>query len=145
MQRSLLAAQFDAALELKDAGSAITADGVGQVGGVNRVVNVGTGFLRATLIVDVDAFTSGAAAAKITLQGSSVADFSADVVNLADVDLGSSATIGESADRGVGRVTTTFMNSRDGVKRYPFLRVAHKVPNGSVNYRAFSTKDILAG
>jgi hypothetical protein len=145
MQRSLLAAQFDAALELKDAGSAITANGVGQVGGVNRVVNVGAAFLRATLIVDVDAFTAGAAASKITLQGSTVADFSADVVNLADVDLGTAATIAESADRGVGRVTTTFMNSRNGQKAYPFLRVSHAVPNGSVNYRAFITKDILAG
>lgn len=148
MQRNLLTAQFDAATELKDAGS-ITASGAATVGGVPRVLNVGDAFLRATLVVDVDLIdlTTGDETVELRLQGSTVADFTTDVVVLDTIRLGDTSTsAGETTDKTVGRITKSVLNSRDGVKPYPYLRMyavlAGTTP--SINYRAFLTKDILA-
>lgn len=147
-QRNLLTAQFDAALELKDAGSAITANGVAQVGGVNRVVNVGKAFLQATLIIDVDLMdvSSNDETYELTLQGSTTPDFSADVVNIATVKVGKATGLGESSDAGIGRYAVGFINTRDGVKPYPYLRMTHKTSGTtpSFNYRAFITKNQMA-
>ena len=144
MQRNLLQATFDAATELKDAG-AVTANGSAMVGGVARVINIGSAFLRATLIVDVDDLTTDADAGyDLILQGSTKPDFTDDVVNLLTIRAGDTAPQGESADVGVGRTARTFMNSKDGVKPYPYLRMFHRVAAGSINYRAFVTKDVLA-
>lgn len=149
MGRNLLTAQFDAATELKDAGTQ-TASGAGTVGSVPRVINVGSAFLRATLIVDVDLLdlTTGDEAYEIRLQGSTLPDFSADVAVLTSVRVGdTSVTAGETVDAVAGRYATTFLNSRNGAKPYPYLRV-FLVASGttpSINYRAFLTKDLLAG
>lgn len=147
MQRNLLQATFDAATELKDAGS-VSANGAAQVGGVNRVVNVGAAFLRGTLIVDVDLLdlTTGDETADLILQGSTVPDFSSDVSNLLTIRIGDTSNQGESVDAVAGRYARTFLNSRDGVKPYPYLRMFHRLggTTPSVNYRAFITKDVLA-
>lgn len=149
MQRNLLAAQFDAATELKDAG-AVTASGPALVGGVARVINIGKAFLRGTLVIDVDLvdLTTGDETYEIRLQGSSVPDFTSDVVVLDVTRVGDTSTsAGESVDRTVGRITKSVMNSVDGTKPYQYLRVyavlAGTTP--SINFRAFLTKDILAG
>ncbi len=148
MQRNLLAAQFDAATELKDAG-AITASGVATVGGVPRVVNIGAAFMRATLVVDVDLIdlTTGDETVELRLQGSTVPDFTSDVVVLDTIRVGdTSVSAGETTDRVAGRLTRSVMNSVNGVKPYPYLRMyavlAGTTP--SINYRAFLTKDVLA-
>ena len=148
MQRNLLTAQFDAATELKDAGSAVTGNGVATVGGVNRVVNIGPAFMSATLIVDVDLLdlSSNDEVYDLVLQGSTAPDFSSDVVNLLTVRVGKASATGESADAVAGRYARSFLNSKDGTKPYPYLRMSHKVAGTtpSINYRAFITKSILA-
>jgi len=149
MQRNLLQATFDAATELKDAG-AMTASGPATVGGNPRVVNVGTGFLRATWIVDVDLLdlTTGDETVELRLQGSTTADFTSDVVVLDTLRLGdTSVSAGETVDNAaLGRRAKSVMNTRDGAKAYPYLRVyavlAGTTP--SVNFRSFLTKDVLA-
>jgi hypothetical protein len=148
MQRNLLAAQFDAATELKDAGS-ISASGAATVGGVARVVNIGTAFMRATLVIDVDLLdlTTGDETVELRLQGSTVPDFTSDVVILDTIRVGdTSVSAGETVDRVAGRYTKSVMNTVDGRKPYPYLRMyavlAGTTP--SISYRAFLTKDVLA-
>lgn len=149
MSRNLLTATFDAATELKDAG-AVTASGAAQVDGAPRVVEVGNAFLQAVLIVDFDAMdiAGGDEAYEVRLQGSSDPTFATDVSILASVRAGAGSVTGEN-NTGVGRRSVPFINESEDGKPLPYLRAYHVVTpgaaTGSVNYRAFITKNPTRG
>ena len=144
--KQLFTAQFDAATELKDGGSVQTTASAGNVASVPRIVNVGVAFAAMVAVIDIDAIdlASGDEGYTIIVQGSTVADFSTDVVTLVSARAGKAAVINESADRGVGRIQRPFYNTVDGLKPYPFLR-AFMTPVGttpSILYRCFLTKNV---
>ncbi len=145
MSRHLLTATFDAATELKDAG-AVTANAAAQVGGVNRILNVGNAFINAVFVVDVDALASTTDQGyTVTLQGSTSPTFATDVHAISTVRVGKAAVTGDTADKGVGRYQKAFINSADGAAPLPYLRVNTVVAGTgpSVNFRAWITKSPL--
>lgn len=155
-QRNILTGPFDAATQMADGASAVTSSGQATVGGVARSISVGTGFLDATLTVDVDNvdITSGDEVYELRLQGSTTPDFSSDVVNLATVRVGKALTSGGSADVTTGRINRRFLNSPNGSENayppsggYPYLRMYHAISGTTptITYRAFITKNQLQG
>lgn len=144
MARNLLTATFDAATELKDAG-AITSTAAAQVGGVNRVVNVGNALIDAVVNIDVDALdiTTGDESYDIRIQGSTSATFASDVHNLVIHKAGDSSVTGETVDSVVGRRSYGLINSGDGSTPLPYIRayltIAGTTP--SINCRIWMTKD----
>lgn len=147
MGRNLLTATFDAATELKDAG-AITSSAAAQVGGVARVVNLGTAFAEMSMNVDVDALTTAAAdqSYRVTLQGSTSPTFASDVNNLASITVGHATATGNSATSTTGRYQTAAMNSKDGATPLPYVRAYITVAgtgSPSINCRVWLTKSPL--
>ncbi len=134
MARNFLTATFDAATELKDAG-AVTTAGPAQVGGANRVVNVGNGLLQAVVIVDVVALdaTTGDETYTVALQASTSPTFASNVQTVATI----------TAAAGPGRYTAPFINSMNGDVPLPYLR-AFLQPAGttpSIDCRVWITKN----
>jgi hypothetical protein len=145
-QRNILNATFDAALQLKDAGS-ISASGAGQVGGAPRVVNLGTGFVSGVLNVDFAAYdrTTGDESYDVRLQVSSDPNFASDVTIAARVEIGTPATTGEDNVPVGGRRQVPFNNmGEDGVpKAYARLYTVLAGTTPSINHQAFISQVIL--
>lgn len=147
-KRNQMDATFDAATQLKDAG-AVTADGAGTVGGQPRVVNVGTGLLSATLIVDVADLdlAGGDEGYRIVLQGSTDPTFASGVSNLAEFNGGAAAAAAGEEGFGIGRLARGFNNIDEGGNILPYLRVFSDITPGtvgaSVNYQAFIGQRVL--
>jgi hypothetical protein len=139
-------ATMDASLQLKDAG-VLTASGAGQVGGVNRVVNLGTGVVSGAFVVDISALdvTSADETYDIRLQVSSDATFATDVTIAARVVGGASAATAGQDVQGVGRRTVPFNNiGEDGAPK-PYAR-AYLAAGGttpSINFAAMITQNPL--
>lgn len=135
---------FDSALELTDDGL-VAADAAGQVDGVDKIVELGTGLVRGTMVVDVTAIeiASNDEAYKITLQGSTSSTFASVIVDLAEVSVGALEVIGGDQDSTTGRYEVPFTNRQNNVY-YPYVRVYTDV-SGTIatgcNFSAFLTKN----
>jgi hypothetical protein len=128
---------------MKDAG-AITASAQAQVGGVDKILDVGTGYVDADIVVDVTAMdvASGDEKYEIELQLSNSATFASGNVVKTVLKLGDSTVNGASADSVIGRYVMCFNNEFNGtVYRYArlYTRVAGTTP--SINYSAYVGKD----
>lgn len=125
---------FDAATELSDGLTAASATGVGQVGGVARVVNVGTGLIEAVLNVAVDAMDTGTGdeTYSFDLEAANTPDFSSGVVVLDTVTM-----------EATGHEQKPITNMKGG-NRYPYLRIKANLAGTtpSTTFRAYITKSI---
>jgi hypothetical protein len=146
-KRNQLDSTFDAALQLKDAG-AVTATGAGQVGGVNRSVNLGAAIVQGVFVVDIAALDVAGLdeTYDIRLQVSSDPTFATDVTIAARVQSGPVATTGQDS-AGVGRQSRPFINiGEDGAPK-AYARVYHSIGAGaataSINYSAFISQNPL--
>ena len=134
---------YDVKLELKDAGL-VAADAAGQVGGSDKIVNLGAGFVNGNLVIDVSEIeiASGDELYKISLQGSSKADFADTFEDLAICELGANAVLGGDQGSEAGRYVIPFRTSRKGTI-YPYVRVYTDV-NGTIatgiNFTAYMEK-----
>ena len=134
---------YDNSLLLKDAG-AVTESGVGTVGGVARILDVGEGLAEGEMVVDVTAIeiASNDELYSIALQGSDVADFttgSPKVEELACLNLGANEVLSGNQDSATGRYVVPFSNLK--LETYfPYLRLystcAGSVATG-INFSAF--------
>lgn len=137
-------ATYDTLLELKDAG-VIAADAAAQVGGVDKILDLGAGEVRGDLIIDISAIeiASNDELYKICLQGSTKADFADTKVNLAVLLVGAlEVLIGTDVDSVVGRYIVPFCNTLVGTA-YRYVRiytdVAGTIATG-INYTAHLAK-----
>lgn len=143
-KRNQMDATFDAALQLKDAG-ALTATGAGQVGGANRVVNLGAAIMQGVFVVDIAALTVNADADyDARLQVSSDPTFASDVTIAANVRSAIAATGGEDRPL-VGRRQVPFTNiGEDGApKQYARLYVVIAGTTPSINLSSFISQNPL--
>ena len=95
---------IDNELILKDAGL-VAADAAAQVGGVDKIADLGAGLVEGHLVVDVTAIeiaSNQTEAYKISLQGSSKANFADTIEDLAILELGAQEVIGGDQDSVVG-------------------------------------------
>jgi hypothetical protein len=145
-KRNQMDATVDATLQLKDAG-AITATGAGQVGGQNRVVNLGTGLVSAAFMVDISALdvTSADETYDIRLQVSSDPTFATDVTIAARIVGGASAVTAGQDTQGVGKRVVPFNNvGEDGApKQYARCYTAIGGTTPSINFDAWITQNPL--
>lgn len=130
---------FDSALRLKDAG-AVTASGNGQVGGSDRIVDMGSARFDGRVIVDIVAIDVADANETYTIrvQGSNSPTFAATVKTLASLEVGRAAATGSSAADAAGtRAEIGVTNEFNGVT-YRYLRVTHVLggTTPSINYVA---------
>lgn len=148
--RNILTATFDAATELKDAG-VVTVSGAAQVKGAARVVNMGLAFFEAVVIVDFDALdvAGGDEGYEVRIQGSNDPTFATDVSILGSIRAGVGTVTGESGTVGIGRRSITLLNQGEDGQPLQYIRAFHVITGGvgggSVNYRAFITKNPLRG
>lgn len=135
---------FDALLEMKDAG-VIASSAAAEVDSVAKILDLGAdSFLSATLVLDVTAIEVDTANEKyeIEWQLSPDATFgtAANIVCATVVKLGDSSVNGSGADSAVGRITQPVQNEFNGtVYRYArlFTRVTGTVTPGGINYSAY--------
>lgn len=130
----------DADFLLKDAGL-VAADAAAQVGGSDKIVDLGAGRFDGRVIVDVSAIevASGDEIYRIKTQFSNSATFATGVIGGTQLHLGDSSTlIGESADSAVGRYELPFTNQINGTT-YRYMRVYTDVAGAiatGINYTA---------
>lgn len=141
---------FDAALELKAAGVAVTADGaVGSIldlggDGLDGGVGAGAAEMRADLVLDVEAIdlANSDESYRLTLQASDTPDFSGDVEELVGITLGKAAVVPQSnVDSRIGRYVVPFYNHRAGAwYRYIRLHVDVSGTSPSIDFGAYLAK-----
>jgi hypothetical protein len=134
---------LDKLLQLKDAG-AVTADAAAQVGGADKIVDLGAGLVNASVVIDITAITTNGATAEnylITIQGSNSATFSTGNVVLANKEFGHSTTLEAGATTVAGRYIVPFSNELGGTI-YRYVRAYHNVEGTapSINYSAYIAK-----
>lgn len=134
----------DLELVFKDAGL-IAADDAAQVGGVDRIVDVGANTrFEGVMIIDVSAIeiASNTEIYHVIVQGSSSATFASDIENLAMLSLGATEVRpGAAKDSVVGRYELPFCNEQaDTLYRYlrVFIDVNGDIATG-INFKAFAS------
>lgn len=134
--------QFDARLELKDAGL-VTSSAAATVDSVAKILDLGSGFQLGAVVVDATAIEVDTANEKyeIEWQLSPDADFgtAGNIVCAAVLKLGDSSVNGSGADSAAGRYVLYVANEFAGtVYRYAriFHRIAGTIGTG-INYSAF--------
>lgn len=133
---------FDGEQQLKDAGL-VAADAAAQVGGTNKVVDIGDGIFHGVVMINATAveIADNDELYEIYLQGSTSATFASTIVNLAMYPLGALEAMAANADQdvGVGIHYLPFINMQDNtVYRYVrlFTDVTGTVGTG-INFEAF--------
>ncbi len=135
---------FDALLQLKDAG-AVTASAAAQVGGSNKILDMGAARFEGTVVIDVSAIdiSSTDEAYDIIVQGSNSSSFASGIENLAQLNLGATASRdGGGQNSTVGRYELGVTNEQaDTVYRYIRLYTKAAGTTPSINYTAFMSND----
>jgi len=134
----------DLELIFKDAGL-IAADAAAQVGGSNRIIDIGLATrFEAVMLIDVTAIEIASAdeSYRIIVQGSSSATFASDIENLAEITLAAAAVRPGGAKASViGRYELPFVNEQaDTLYRYLrlYTDVGGTIATG-INYKAFAS------
>jgi hypothetical protein len=149
MGLSLVAKQFDANLELKDAG-ALTASAACQVDSSAKIIDLGEGLVDGDIIVDVSAVEVDSDDEKYVIgaQISSSATFASDIYQVAQLELGSAGTaagdnLAGDTDMGIGRYVIPFRNQIVGgaTKRYLrlYATISGTIVTG-INFTAYLTR-----
>jgi hypothetical protein len=143
--KSRPSATFDAALQLKDA-YLVAASAAAQVASANKILDLGTGNLRADVIVDVTAIeiASNDERYDLVIQGSSSATFASDIVDLATYPLGALEVLPGDVDSTTGRYRFSFTNEANNI-RYRYIRLYIVVAGaiaggGGINFTAYLAK-----
>jgi hypothetical protein len=138
---------YDSTQLLKDAGLVATS-AAAQVGGSAKRLEVGQGFFKGVLVIDVTAIETDSSNElyRITVQGSDSPTFASGIENLASIDLGhTSARSGSAGTSTVGRYELPFTNEQNG-QSYAYVRVftavAGTIATG-INYTALVGLDRL--
>ena len=128
---------------LKDSGL-VASDAAGQVGGSDKIVDLGAGMVEGHLVIDVTAIeiASNDEFYDIQLQGSSKSDFADTFEVLASVKLGAQEVIGGDQDSTAGRYMVPFRTEKNGIV-YQYVRaytdVGGTIGTG-VNFSAYLSK-----
>jgi len=111
---------FDAELELKDSG-AVTSSAAAQVGGVDRILDLGVGRVDGRTIINLTAFdaTTGDERSQVTMQFSASSTFASGIVNGPSYGFGAFEVLGGSADPPIGQYELPWSNEVGGtIYRY---------------------------
>lgn len=141
MQRD---ATYDNALLLKDAGL-IAVDDIAQVGGADRILDLGEGRYDGRVIIDATAVevATGDESYDLILEFSNSATFASGIVRGPSQKLGDAAALGNAdGDNGIGRYELPFTNEING-DLYRYARLAIDVTGTiatGVNFTAFVVK-----
>jgi hypothetical protein len=134
----------DLEMLFKDAGL-IAADDNAQVGGVDKIIDVGTSSrFEAVMVIDVSAIeiASNDELYHIIVQGSNSATFASGIENLAMLSLGATEVRpGAAQDSTTGRYELPFCNEQADAT-YRYLRVAIDVDGTiatGINFTAFAS------
>lgn len=131
---------FDGDLELKDAGL-IAADAAWQVGGSNKIINVGSAVFFGVAVIDVSAIeiASNDELYELIIQGSTSSTFASVITDLAVLPLGAKEVLVGDQDSVVGRFELPFFNVQHDTV-YPFIRgrtdVTGSISTG-INFKVF--------
>lgn len=118
---------YDHDTRLKDAGL-VAADAAAQVGGVDKILNLGAGRVDGRVIVDITAIevATGDERYLIKTQFSASSSFASGIVGGAALDVGDSSVTKDSADTAVGRYELPFTNEINGTV-YQYMRIYTEV------------------
>jgi hypothetical protein len=128
MPRNRIDFTFDYNLRLKDAGL-VAADAAAQVGGVDKILDLGASRVDGRVIVDTTAVevASGDERYLVKAQFSNSSTFASGIVGGPALDIGDSSVTKDSADHGaVGRYELAFTNEISGTT-YRYMRMFTEV------------------
>jgi len=150
MARNRIDFSFDLDLRLKDAGL-IEADDIAQVGGSDRILDLGASRFDGRVIIDATAVEvdSGNESYVLALEFSNSATFASGIVQGPMFFLGDAAAtvaLATDTDNGVGRYELHFTNEQNGVA-YRYMRLQIDVSGtiaggGGVNFTANVVKSV---
>jgi len=118
---------FDYELRLKDAGL-IAADAAAQVGGVDKILDLGAGRVDGRVIADITACEAASNDERylIKTQFSNSATFASGVVGGPALDVGALEVTKDTVDTAVGRYELPFTNELNGTV-YRYMRIFTEV------------------
>lgn len=134
----------DLDLQLKDAGL-IAADDICQVGGVDKILDLGAGLFRGDLIIDASAVevASGDEAYDVILEFSNSSTFASGIIRGPSQKLGDAAVfVNADTDNGAGVYVVGFINRIAGTT-YRYMRLSVDVVGTiatGVNFEAWLAK-----
>lgn len=135
---------FDSLLQLKDSGAA-TASAAAQVGGVDKVLDLGAAYMEGNLVIDWTAIDTVTGDEKYEIEWQLSPDLvftAGTIVVPTTVKLGDSSVSGSGADTGAtGRLIQGVSNEYNGTV-YPYARLYTRVAGAvavSLTYAAFLT------
>lgn len=135
---------FDYNLYLKDAGL-LAASAACQVGGSDKILDLGTGRIEGEVVIDVSAceVDTGDELYQIGVQISSSATFASDIYEVGTLKLGDAAVLPGDVDMTTGRFILPFVNEMgDGlVKRYLrlYVTISGTIATG-INFKAYGVR-----
>lgn len=139
-------ASFDADLEFKDSGS-VTASAAAQVDSAAKVVDLGTGYFKGKMVIDVTSIevATGNESYKIAVELSDNSGFSAgSEFERCAIVLGDASIHGGDTDTATGRYTLPFDNRMADGNLYRYARiyttVAGTIDSTGINFSAFADK-----
>jgi len=129
--------------KLKDAG-AVTSSGYGEVEEAAKVLNLGSGLIRANLIIEVAAMAmqDNDESYTLVLMGGDDESFT-NTVALASVEIGCKEVTESNLDSKLGRYVVPFENEKNGII-FPYVRIRHAISGTtpSINYNCRLEKDL---
>lgn len=138
---------FDADLEFKDAGL-VAADAAATVDSAAKIVNLGTGFWKGSMVIDVTAIeiANNDEKYEIIVQLSNSSTFASGVVQGVSLSLGALETlIGSDTDSTVGRYVLPFHNEGVDGATYQYARIYTNVTGAiatGINFSAYAVQDL---
>lgn len=137
---------FDADLEFKDSGS-VTASAAAQVDSAAKVVDLGTGFFKADLVIDITSIevATGNESYKVAVELSDDSGFSSgSEFERCAIVFGDSSIHGGDTDTATGRYVLPFDNRFGDGTTYRYARVyttvAGTIDSTGIVYSAFASK-----
>jgi hypothetical protein len=136
---------FDAALQLKDAGL-VASSAAAQVSSADKILDLGAGYVEGDLVIDRTAteVDTGNEKYEIEWQLSASSTFASGIFCATVIKVGDSTVNGSSADTpATGRIVQGVSNEYDGtIYRYArlYTRIAGTIATG-INYSAYLSMD----
>lgn len=114
---------FDAALLLKDSYAVAATSAAGQVGGQNKIIDLGSGWVHGFVRYEVSAMdvATGDEIYTLSLEFSNSSTFASGIVRGAEIQVGDAVPLAGDIDVDAGRYEQPFTNEYDGVL-YRYVR-----------------------
>lgn len=130
---------YDAALLLKDSYAVAVASAAGQVGGQNKIIDLGSGWTHGFVRFEVSAMdvATGDEIYTLALEFSNSSTFASGIVRGVEIQVGDAVPLAGDIDMDAGRYELPFTNEIDGtIYRYVRTWTVASITGSSITHTA---------